>query len=209
MGMWPIVAEVQYDDMTEYDYDDEGFLVMNFALLCENGLDLQNEEAVALAAESLQLEYEAYMLRGHGKGKGHGGFQAQRQFEISGNVSFQERKARLAQLKARTECRKCGQKGHWSGDASCPKGNRKGGSKKGSSPSTTSTKPSNSAGGGKHGGKPHKPRVVYFSHRGDDSGTDGWSYMAVKPEPNETKVPKGARPKARGACIPPPYFLDE
>ena len=70
MGMWPIVAEVQYDDMTEYDYEDEGFLVMNFALLCENGLDLQNEEAVALAAESLQLEYEAYMLRGHGKGKG-------------------------------------------------------------------------------------------------------------------------------------------
>ena len=200
------VAETQYEDASEYD--DEGFLVMNFALLCENGLDLENDEAVALAAESLQLEYEAYMLRGHGKGKGHGGFQAQRQFEISGNVSFQERKARLAQLKARTECRKCGQKGHWSGDPVCPKGNRKGGSKKSTSPSTASTRPSQSAGGGKHGGKPPKPRVVYFSHRGDaDSGADGWSYMAMRSEPNDPKMPRGARPKAKGTCIPPPTSL--
>ena len=33
---------------------------MNFALLCENGFDLHNDEACALAAESLELEYEAY-----------------------------------------------------------------------------------------------------------------------------------------------------
>ena len=93
-----------------------------FALLCENGLDLYNDEACALAAETLQLEHEAYLLRGHGKGKGHGGFQPHRHFDISGSVSLQERKARLAQLKSRTECRRCGAKGHWSGDAACPKG---------------------------------------------------------------------------------------
>ena len=28
---------------------------MNFALLCENGFDLHNDEACALAAESLEL----------------------------------------------------------------------------------------------------------------------------------------------------------
>ena len=49
--------------------DEEVFLVMNSALLCENGLDLHNDEACALAAESLLLEYEAYMLRGHGKAR--------------------------------------------------------------------------------------------------------------------------------------------
>ena len=140
------VADSQYD--MSHDEDEDGFLVMNFALLCEDGLDLQSDEACALAAESLQLEHEAYLLRGHGKGKGHGGFQAQRQFDISGSVSFQERKARLAQLKARTECRRCGAKGHWSGDAACPKGQKKGGSKKHQGTSQTSTRPPQSAQGG-------------------------------------------------------------
>ena len=133
-GEWDYVDDELYTggagyvseyDMTE-ETDDEAFLVMNFALLSESGFDMNNEEACALAAESLQLENEAYMLRTQGKGKGHGGFQQQRQFDISGQVSFQERKARLAQLKAKTECRRCGMKGHWSGDAACPKGPRKG-----------------------------------------------------------------------------------
>ena len=70
----------------------------------------------------------------------------------------------MAQLKAKTECRRCGAKGHWSGDPQCPKsprksfggGHRKGGgsSSKGSSSASTS--------GGKRDGK-QKPRVVYFS----------------------------------------------
>jgi hypothetical protein len=189
------VADSQYD--MSHDEDEDGFLVMNFALLCEDGLDLQNDEACALAAESLQLEHEAYLLRGHGKGKGHGGFQAQRQFDISGSVSFQERKARLAQLKARTECRRCGAKGHWSGDAACPKGQKKGGSKKHQGTSQTSTRPPQSAQGGKSSNKNAKPRVVYFSHRGDP-GQGGFGYMAIKKEPNDDS----SRPA--GVCVPPP-----
>lgn len=86
------------------DDEEDGYLVMNFAMICENGFDMANEEACALAAESLQLEQEAYFVRNQGKGKGHGGFQPHRSFDISGQVSFQERKARLAQLKAKTEC---------------------------------------------------------------------------------------------------------
>ena len=192
------VADSQYD--MSHDEDEDGFLVMNFALLCEDGLDLQNDEACALAAESLQLEHEAYLLRGHGKGKGHGGFQAQRQFDISGSVSFQERKARLAQLKARTECRRCGAKGHWSGDAACPKGQKKGGSKKHQGTSQTSTRPPQSAQGGKSSNKNAKPRVVYFSHRGDP-GQGGFGYMAIKKEPNDDS----SRPA--GVCVPPPTSL--
>ena len=175
-------------DMTEED-DDEAFLVMNFALLTESGFDMGNEEACALAAESLQLENEAYMLRTQGKGKGHGGFGQQRQFDISGQVSFQERKARLAQLKAKTECRRCGMKGHWSGDAACPKGPRKGSHspKKGSHGSPTSSK------GGSKGKSNNKPRVVYFSMTNTDPGPkDGFGLMAVE---------------FTGARIPPPSSL--
>lgn len=75
-----------------YEEDDDYYMVMNFALLCDGGLDLQSEEACALAAESLQLEREAYMLRNQGRGKGHSGFQSQKHYEVSGSISFQERK---------------------------------------------------------------------------------------------------------------------
>ena len=164
-----------------YEEDDENYTVMGLALLVDSGLDLSSDEACALAAESLQLEHEAYMLRHQGKGKGHHGFSQQRQFDISGSVSFQERKARLAQLKSRTECRRCGQKGHWSGDASCPKGSGKRASsptKKGFSPSSRT---SNTSGSGGKGNKT-KPRVVYFSmvdNSGPGSSHDGVGFMAL------------------------------
>ena len=158
---------------------------------------MANEEACALEAESLQLEQEAYFVRNQGKGKGHGGFQPHRSFDISGQVSFQERKARLAQLKAKTECRRCGAKGHWSGDPQCPKSPRKSfgsGARKGSS-STSKGSSSTSAGGGKRDGK-QKPRVVYFSmgeEKPEDQGpTQRFAGMALE---------RG------GAQVPPPSSL--
>ncbi len=93
-----------YESWSEENEDD--FLVMSFAMLSDGGLDLQSEEACAYAAECFQLEHEAYLVRHKGKGKGFNGFGQQRQFDITGSVSFQERKARLAQLKAKTECRR-------------------------------------------------------------------------------------------------------
>ena len=186
---------------TEYDEDEEGYLVMSFALLCDDGLDFQNDEACALAAESLQLEQEAYMLRAQGKGKGHSGFRGERQFDVKGSVSFHERKARLAQLKSRTECRRCGQKGHWSGDSVCPKGGRKGGGKKSNRSSPTSSPTAS----GKHGGngKNYKPRAVYFSMAEDEKATTQGPRVAMM-------AYRGARPKASsgGRAIPPPECLN-
>ena len=174
--------------------EDEAYTVMGFGLLVDSGLDLGNDEACALAAESLQLEQEAYMLRHQGKGKGHSGFSQQRQFDISGSVSFQERKARLAQLKSKTECRRCGQKGHWSGDASCPKGSGKRSpspmKKGGFSPSSRA---SNSSGASGKGNNKQKPRVVYFSMVDEPdpgSNNERSSFMAVHGE------------------VPPPSSLD-
>ncbi len=107
-------------------------------------------------------------------------------------MSFQERKARLAQLKSRTEC----------GDSACPKGGRKGGGKKSNKSSPTSSPTSS----GKHGsssGKTNKPRVVYFSMAEDEKATAQGPRVAMM-------AYRGARPKATsgGRAIPPPECLN-
>ena len=191
------------DTETVVEEDAEVYLEEHMCFLIENGMDIDNEEACALAAETLQLEYEAYNVRQHASGKGHGGFHQARQFDVSGQLSFQERKACLMQLKSKTECRRCHQKGHWSGDPQCPKGSRKGSGKfSGRSPSTSSTSPpsTSKSGKGKSSGK-HKPRVVYFSIKEHedvpDPGTEkAWCGMALKEDP-----------RGRGVCVPPPSSL--
>ena len=49
-------------------------------------------------------------IKGKGKGKNKGN-----------NLSLEERKKRLAELKSRTNCQACGARGHWAGDDTCPK----------------------------------------------------------------------------------------
>ena len=163
---------------------------MSFAMLSDGGLGLQSDEACAYAAECLQLEHEAYLARNKGKGKGFNGFGQKREFDITGLVSFQERKARLAQLKAKTECRRCGQKGHWSGDGSCPKGATRGSS---TSPSRKGSfggrSPSASGNSGK--GKAAKPRAAHSprANHQDDQGSEAQAYMALHGNENSMMVP--------------------
>ena len=72
------------------DSDGSDLLAEWTAYFIDEGLDMQNEEACALAAEAIQLEHEAYFVRGQAKGNGHGGFSGSRQFEVSGSLSLQE-----------------------------------------------------------------------------------------------------------------------
>ena len=51
---------------------------------------------------------------GKGKGKGQGK-------NKGNNLSLEERKKRLAELKSRTNCQACGAHGHWAGDDICLK----------------------------------------------------------------------------------------
>ena len=168
-GFTEDLGDVECDDEDETYFsvteDADHFMTEYMGWYVEEGLDLESEEACALAAEALQLEYEAYSVRCHAKGKGHGGFAGQRHFEVSGSLSLQEKRARLQQLKLKTECRKCGQKGHWSGDKECPKGAGKG--KRFGTPSTTSTSASSKGKKGK-GGSP-KTRVVYSAMHEDEN----------------------------------------
>ena len=188
-----IEAEEDFDEsyvaLEDYDTPDV-FLAEQVAMFLDDGLDFENEEACALAAESIQLDYEAFFVRNQAKGKGHGGFAGPRHFEVSGQLSMQEKKARLQQLKLRTECRKCGQKGHWSGDPRCPKstGSKSDGKgKKSATSSTTSTAASGKS--FKKGGVP-KQRVVYFAmHHDAGNGGEFVSNMAVRDESSHGTLP--------------------
>ena len=154
-----------YSSVTREDYEEsnDGFMEEHVGLLLTDGFVLENDEAGALAAESLQHEWEAFLLKRQAQGKGHKGFSVQRHFDVKGKLSLAKRKARLQQLKkSNTECRKCGQKGHWSGDPQCPKSQGKGG--KGTGRSSASS----ISGKGKKGDKGQKPRVVYFAMHQDN-----------------------------------------
>ena len=83
----------------------------------EDGIDLEDPDVAEYAADVLQPEQEAYFARKGAAGKGKGFRQPPaRQFQVTGSLSLEERRAKVAALKARTTCRRCGAPGHWSGD---------------------------------------------------------------------------------------------
>ena len=53
--------------------------------------------------------------KGKGKGKGKGGKYPVRPF----NLTIEDRRKKLQELKAKTECKDCVRKGHWKGDNEC------------------------------------------------------------------------------------------
>ena len=60
--------------------------------------------------------------KGKGKSKGKGKVKGKGKGKNKGNnLSLEERKKRLAELKSRTNCQACGARGHWAGDDICPK----------------------------------------------------------------------------------------
>ena len=191
------------DDLSYHSVDDgENFMAEYVSWYLDEGLDLESDEACALAAEALQLEYEAYSLRHSAKGKGHGGFSGQRHFEVSGSLSLQEKRARLQQLKLRTECRKCGQRGHWMGDRECPKSSGKGKSRTSSTtPSTASTSTSMSKGKKGSGKSSPKTRVVYFAMHDEENKPDqedvsfmAWNFGRSSSGPPMSPTPAMTQP---------------
>lgn len=69
--------------------------------MVDQGLDEDDPEAVDYAANILQAEYEVYHARQQAQQTGHRGFWSQgRNFQVSGNLSFEERKARVQSARA-------------------------------------------------------------------------------------------------------------
>ena len=178
-------GDAYYNNEEHYEhYEDEEPYIDSYANLVEYGLDEQNAEAIEYAAEIIQIENESYYAHrrahqagyfGYGKGKG------------KGRMSPEEKRARIEALKKRTTCRRCGQTGHWSTDAVCPKNRGKSfGKGPPTSPSSGSSSSQPQKGGKSPGKGAQKPRVVYFTvnehEQWNGEGPPGGSasYMAMR-----------------------------
>ena len=68
------------------------------------------------------VAWQRFNDKGKGKSKGKGKIKGKGKGKYKGNnLSLEERKKRLAELKSRTNCQACGARGHWAGDDICPK----------------------------------------------------------------------------------------
>lgn len=167
--------------------DEEDYIHSVYMNMLDEGLDEHDGESADYAAELLQAEAEAFYIRDRAGQSGHKGFgSGSRQFQVHGHLTMEERKARVQALKSRTQCRKCGQQGHWANDPQCPrcfKSNKGKGKSSGGSPSSASTTTSSpKSGKGKGGKSSDTPRTVYFTinEYQDDEAEDPQAYMVLK-----------------------------
>ena len=114
-----------YDGEQDETEEDEVHETDLAALLGNSGEDPEADDAVA---EALQLDavamvaWQRFKGKGKGKSKGKGKVKGKGKGKNKGNnLSLEERKKRLAELKSRTNCQACGARGHWAGDDICPK----------------------------------------------------------------------------------------
>ena len=114
-----------YDGEQDETEDDEIHETDFAALLGNSGEDPEADDALA---EALQLDavamvaWQRFNGKGKGKSKGKGKVKGKGKGKNKGNnLSLEERKKRLAELKSRTNCQACDARGHWAGDDTCPK----------------------------------------------------------------------------------------
>ena len=170
-------SEETYEPEEPYVSDEIDPIEEHIGFMVNDGVDFDDPESAEAAAEVLQAEQEAYFVKKGAaqKGKGSG----PKHFAVSGSLSLEERKAKIASLKSRTTCRKCGAVGHWSGDSQCP--GSKGGARKGKyRPGSTSGSSQMSTTASK--GSPAKSRTVYFAVHEPSSAGGSHGYMALRGE---------------------------
>ena len=73
-----------------------------------------------VTAQLVQANVQAYLSFGKEKGKGKGKDKSKGRYPVRPlNLSLEDRRRRLRELKANTECRACGRKGRWAHDREC------------------------------------------------------------------------------------------
>ena len=111
-----------YDGEQDDEEDDEIHETDVAVLLGNSGEDPETDDALA---EALQLDavamvaWQRFNGKGKGKSKGKGKVKGKGKYK-GNNLSLEERKKRLAELKS-TNCQVCGARGHWARDDICPK----------------------------------------------------------------------------------------
>ena len=108
----------------EFDYleDEEEAIALNAMLDLEEADDRQ-------AGEAIQLRLAAFNAFGKAKGKGKGfgkkGFKGKGKGKVArSQMSIEQRRAKLRDLKAKSKCLRCGGMGHWAGDLGCKFANK-------------------------------------------------------------------------------------
>ena len=110
------------DDAWDPDQElEELQLDVMFAFTASGDLDSEQEQVVADIA---QAEAAAFMARKGAKGKGarlrKGKGKGRPYRPYKSGLSLEDRRRKLAELKSKSVCKVCGQRGHWAGDHGCP-----------------------------------------------------------------------------------------
>ena len=72
------------------------------------------------AAEAVQLQLAAHAAMAKGKGKGQGKPKGKGKFRVvKSHLTVEDRKHKLAEIKAKSRCLRCGATAHWAGDPAC------------------------------------------------------------------------------------------
>ena len=109
---------------TEWDYVEDDDIAAALVAMAECDHDETPAEGLDDLAEVAQQLYVGYMAAGTHKGKTKG-FKGRDKGKGKGKhifrtqLSVQDRVKRLAELKARSKCLRCGSTGHWAGDPIC------------------------------------------------------------------------------------------
>ena len=109
---------------TEWDYVEDDDIAAALVAMAECDHDETPAEGLDDLAEAAQQLYVGYMATGTHKGKTKG-FKGRDKGKGKGKhifrtqLSVQDRVKHLAELKARSQCLRCGSTGHWAGDPIC------------------------------------------------------------------------------------------
>ena len=117
--------------------------------------------------EAIQLQLAAFVAFGRVKGKGKGKPKGKGKV-IRSNLSIEQRRKRLSEIKAKSKCLRCGACGHWAGDPICK---FPGPGAKGNANAKDSKLPSN----------PPKP-TAHFADFSDSSSDEGIFLSASSPK---------------------------
>ena len=91
------------------------------AFLGTEGFNSEDREAVALLTEAAQAETMAFMARSKAKGKGKPTAKTAHSYRPRpSNLSVEDRRKKLQEIKNKSTCKVCGRRGHWAGDKECP-----------------------------------------------------------------------------------------
>ena len=131
------------EDWPEEEYQDDGFeayvakeLEQNFAAdewdqielncvaclhdMMGDDMMLQSDCCANFVQEGLTALYAPKGGYGKGQGKAGGKGAGKGRYPIRpSNLTIEDRRKKLAELKAKSECKACGRKGHWRGDKQC------------------------------------------------------------------------------------------